>query len=115
MRERLPTFVAVVIYGLISSFASADVCRRLSTEPSHGENRGSSPLAPPNFLRIIGQVSHFLWLAEKDGEVRENLLDYLAGSLSKTLIETGELTQEQCIYYLVALAQSIPRRQAQSR
>src|ERR1700720_3277902 len=41
MRGRLPTFAAVVIYGLISSFSSADVCRRLSTEPSHGENRGS--------------------------------------------------------------------------
>src|ERR1700719_5421712 len=43
-RGRLPTFAAVVIYGLISSFSSAGVCRRLSAEPSHGENRGSSPL-----------------------------------------------------------------------
>jgi hypothetical protein len=33
---------------LISSFSSADVCRRLSTEPSHGENRGSSPLGSAN-------------------------------------------------------------------
>jgi hypothetical protein len=44
MRGRLPTFAAVVIYGLISSFSSAVVCRRLYTKPSHGENRGSSPL-----------------------------------------------------------------------
>jgi hypothetical protein len=44
MRGRLPTFAAVVIYGLISSFSSSDVCRRLSAEPSHGENRGWSPL-----------------------------------------------------------------------
>jgi hypothetical protein len=38
MRGRLPTFASVVRYGLISGFSSADVCRRLSTEPSHSEN-----------------------------------------------------------------------------
>jgi hypothetical protein len=48
MRGRLPTFAAGIIYGLISSFSSADVCRRLSAEPSHGENRGSSPLGSAN-------------------------------------------------------------------
>jgi hypothetical protein len=53
MRGRLPTFAAVVIYGLISSFASADVCRRLSTEPSHGENRGSSPLGSANYSKHL--------------------------------------------------------------
>jgi hypothetical protein len=56
MRGRLPTFTAVVIYGLISSFSSADVCRRLSTEPSHGENMGSSPLGSANEINnLFGQ------------------------------------------------------------
>jgi Domain of unknown function DUF302 len=41
MRGRLPTFAAAIRYGLIRSFSSADVCRRLFTEPSHGENRGA--------------------------------------------------------------------------
>jgi hypothetical protein len=58
---------------------------------------------PPNSLRIIGQVSYFLWLAEKDGEVRENLWAIWLKDLSKPLIESGELTQEQCAHYLVAL------------
>ena len=53
MRGRLPTFTAVVIYGLISGFSSADVCRRLSAEPFHGENRGSSPLGSANHFRDL--------------------------------------------------------------
>jgi hypothetical protein len=51
MRGRLPTFAAVVIYGLISSFSSAGVCRRFTTEPSHGENRGSSPLGSASEIK----------------------------------------------------------------
>jgi hypothetical protein len=53
MRGRLPTFAAVVRYGLIASFSSAAVRRRLSTEPSHGENRGSSPLGSANDFNVL--------------------------------------------------------------
>jgi len=60
MRGRLPTFAAVVIYGLISSFSSADVCRRLSAEPSHGENRGSSPLGSANDFNDLAMASFAL-------------------------------------------------------
>ena len=59
---------------------------------------------PPNLLRIIGQVSYFLYLAERDGEVRKNLWTVWLNDLSKALSETGELTQDQCITYLVTLA-----------
>ena len=59
MRGRLPTFAAVVRYGLISSFSSADVCRRLSAEPSHGENRGSSSLGSANDFRYLRRYDVF--------------------------------------------------------
>ena len=57
MRGRLPTFAAVVRYGLISSFSSADVCRRLSAEPSHGENRGSSPLGSASYFSDLTAIA----------------------------------------------------------
>ena len=59
---------------------------------------------PPNLLRIIGQVSYFLYLAECDGEVRKNLWTVWLNDLSRALIETGALTQDQCITYLITLA-----------
>jgi hypothetical protein len=91
---------AVVGVFLQQSFRNQDRPQREAVIVAVANNNLATP---PNFLRIIGQVSHFLWVAEKDGEVRENLWTIWLDDLSKTLIETGELTQEQCIY-LVALA-----------
>ena len=46
---------------------------------------------PPNLLRTIGQVSYFLYLAERDGKVRKNLWTVWLNDLSKVLIETASL------------------------
>ena len=60
--------------------------------------------SPPNLLRIIGQVSYYLYLAERDGEVRKTLWTVWLNDMSQVLIETGELKQDQCITYLMTLA-----------
>ena len=92
---------AVVGIFLQQSFRNQDRAQRDTVIAAVAKNNLATP---PNFLRIVGQVSYFLWLAEKDGEVRENLWTVWLNDLSKTLIETGELTQEHCITYLVTLA-----------
>lgn len=95
------TATAVIGIFLQQSFRNQDRAQREAVIVAVANNNLATP---PNFLRIIGQISYFLWLAEKDGEVRENLWVAWLNDLSKMVIETGELTQEHCITYLVTLS-----------
>ena len=87
---------------LQQSFRDQDQAKRDTVIAAIAEN---NLVDPPNLLRIIGQVSYFLYLAEKDdGDVRENLWTAWLNDMSKVLIEAGALTQDQCITYLVTLS-----------
>ena len=61
---------------------------------------------PPNLLRIVAQVFYFLDLAKREGDVREDLWIAWLNDMSKMFAETRELTSDQCITYLVTLANS---------
>lgn len=99
-----PYEVATAVIGIFlqQSFRNhLDEAQRNAVIAAVADNKLTTP---PNLLRTIGQVSYFLYLAERDGKVRKNLWTVWLNDLSKVLIETGELTQDQCITYLVTLA-----------
>lgn len=94
---------AVVGIFLQQAFGGQDQSKRDMVIAAVANNNLSSP---PNLLRVIGQVSYFLRLAERDGDVRESLWTVWLNDMSRMLTETGELTSDQCITYLVTLANS---------
>jgi hypothetical protein len=95
---------AVLGIFLQQSFRDQDRAKRETVIAAIAEN---NLVNPPNLLRIIGQVSYFLYLAGRDdGDMRENLWTVWLNDMSKVFAETGELAPEQCITYLVTLANS---------
>jgi hypothetical protein len=91
---------AVVGIFLQQSFRNLDQAQRGAIIAAVASNNLTKP---PNLLRIMGQVCCHLYLAERDGKVRELWTGWLS-DLTKTLIETGELTQDQCRTYVLTLA-----------
>ena len=95
---------AVIGIFLQQSFRDQDQAKRETVIAAIVDNNLSNP---PNLLRIIGQVSYFLYLAEgDDGDVQKNLWAVWLNDMSKVFAETGEAAPEQCASYLVALANS---------
>jgi hypothetical protein len=92
---------AVVDILLQQSFRNLDQAQRGAVIAAVASNNLTKP---PNLLRIMGQVCCHLYLAERDGKVREKLWTVWMNDLSKVLIETDELTRDQCITYLITLA-----------
>jgi len=93
----------VISIFLEQSFRDQDESKRDAVTAAVVRNNLANP---PNLLRIIAQVSYFLRLAEREGDVREKLWTVWLNDMSKVLAETGELTPDQCIAYLVTLANS---------
>jgi hypothetical protein len=94
--------------GLLSSFfrqffRNQDQAKRDAVIAAIVDN---NLIDPPNSLRIVAQVSYFLYLAEKHGDVPENLWAAWVNDMSKIFSETGEVTPNQCNSYLVKLAKS---------
>jgi hypothetical protein len=54
---------------------------------------------PPNLLRIVGQVSYHLFLAEQDHHVRKDLWTIWLNDMSKMFAEAGELSLDHCRTY----------------
>jgi hypothetical protein len=100
---------AVVGIFLQQSFRNLDQAKRGAVIAAVASNNLTNS---PNLLRIMGQVCCHLYLAKRDGKVREKLWTGWLTDLSKTLTETGELTQDQCSTYLLTLANQY-RREAQ--
>jgi hypothetical protein len=94
---------AVISIFLQQSFRTQDQSKR---EAVTAAVAGDNLVNPPNLLRIIGQVTYYLYLAERDGQVREKLWTVWLNDMSKFLIETGELSSDQCTNYLLTLANS---------
>jgi polyhydroxyalkanoate synthesis regulator phasin len=92
---------AVVGIFLQQSFRNLDQVQRGAIIAAVASNNLTKP---PNLLRIMGQVCCHLYLAERDGKVRDKLWTGWLSDLTKTLIETGELTQDQCRTYVLTLA-----------
>jgi hypothetical protein len=61
---------------------------------------------PPNLLRIVGQVSYLLYLAEQDKQVREKMWTIWVNDMSKMFSEAEFYSLEDCSTYLVSLANS---------
>ena len=63
---------ATVLLGIFlqQSFRDQDQAKR---DVVTAAIAGNNLVNPPGLLRIIGQVSYFLRLAEREGDVRENL------------------------------------------
>jgi hypothetical protein len=94
----------VISIFLQQAFRDQDRAQRDTVIAAIAEN---NQVNPPNLLRIVGQVSYFLYLAEQDkSDVRKDLWTVWLNDMSKVFAETGELTSDQCITYLVTLANS---------
>jgi hypothetical protein len=92
---------AVIGIFLQQTFRTQDRAKREAVTAAVADN---NLVNPPNLLRIIGQVAYYLYLAETDGQVREKLWTVWLNDMSKFLIETGELSSDQCTNYLLTLA-----------
>jgi hypothetical protein len=96
---------AAVVIGIFlqRSFRNQDQAKRDTVTAAIAGNNIENP---PNFLRVVAQVLHFLCLFEKDGTVGKKLLAEWLNDISKMLSESGELSPKQCITYLVDLGNS---------
>jgi hypothetical protein len=59
---------------------------------------------PPNLLRIVGEVSYMLLLAEQDNQVREKCWTIWVNDMSTMFSKAGKLSLDHCATYLLALA-----------
>jgi hypothetical protein len=95
--------MAVIGIFLRNSFRGLDRDTRDQIAASIADN---NLVNPPNLLRIVGQISYFLYLAEQDKQVRENCWTIWVNDMAKMFAEAGRFSVDHCSSYLLLLANS---------